>query len=137
MINLFTYGSLMCRDIMFKVADCRVDSDQAILHNFFRSKIQNEEYPGIAPRPGAVVSGVLYLGLVPEAIHRLDIFEGELYERQEVEVMSENHGSARAMTYVIKPSYRDLLTGENWSYGYFLAVGKEKFKATYLGFRAI
>jgi len=137
MINLFTYGSLMCSDIMYKVAGCRFESDQAILNDFYRSKIQNEEYPGIVPQSGSKVSGVLYLALSPEALQRLDLFEGELYQRQEVGVLSENHGRVRAMTYVIKPGYGDLLTGETWSFNHFLAVGKKKFQASYLGFQGI
>jgi gamma-glutamylcyclotransferase (GGCT)/AIG2-like uncharacterized protein YtfP len=135
MVNLFTYGSLMCSDIMFKVAGCRVDFSQASLNNFFRSKIRDKEYPGIVPQTGALVPGILYFDLSPEAIKRLDIFEGELYRRQEVEVITENHGSATAMTYVVKPQYRDLLTDEEWSFSYFLAFGKKKFEETYLGFQ--
>lgn len=135
MINLFTYGSLMCSDIMFKVADCRVDFTQATLSNFFRSKIRNKEYPGIVPQPGAMIPGVLYFDLSIEAINRLDVFEGELYRRENVEVITENHGSTTAMTYVITPQYRNLLTNKEWSFTYFLAVGKKKFEASYLGFQ--
>lgn len=137
MVNIFTYGSLMCRDIMSRVADCRIESDQAILDDFYRSKIQNEEYPGIVPQSGSKVSGVLYLNLSSEALQRLDLFEGELYQRQEVEVRSENNGKVRAMTFVIKPGYGDRLTGEAWSFNHFLAVGKKRFQASYLGFQGI
>jgi gamma-glutamylcyclotransferase (GGCT)/AIG2-like uncharacterized protein YtfP len=135
MINLFTYGSLMCSDIMFKVAGFRVDFSQANLNNFFRSKIRDEEYPGIVPQMGYQVPGVLYFDLSHETMKRLDIFEGELYRRQEVDVIIENHGSATAMTYVVKPQFRDLLTAEEWSFSYFLAFGKKKFEETYLGFQ--
>lgn len=127
----------MCSDIMFKVAHCRVDVTQATLSNFFRSKIRDKEYPGIVPQPGAMVPGVLYFDLSTEAIRRLDVFEGELYRREDVEVITGNHGSATAMTYVIKPQYRDLLTDKEWSFTYFLAVGKEKFEASYLGFQEL
>jgi gamma-glutamylcyclotransferase (GGCT)/AIG2-like uncharacterized protein YtfP len=137
MLNLFTYGSLMCSDIMFKVTGCQVDCSQATLGNFFRAKIQEREYPAIVPRPGALVSGVLYFDLPPEAINKLDVFEGEIYRRQEVDVVTDNHRTMKAMTYVIKPRYRDLLTDEEWSFGYFLAFGKKKFEETYLGFQEI
>jgi gamma-glutamylcyclotransferase (GGCT)/AIG2-like uncharacterized protein YtfP len=135
MIDLFTYGSLMCSDIMIKVTGCQLDCCQARLKEYYRSNIRNKEYPGITPRSGAMVTGVLYLDLSPEAIERLDVFEGELYQRQFVEVVTEHHGVLKAMTYVIKPQYRDLLTDEEWSFTYFLAVGKKRFEETYFGFQ--
>ncbi|MFW2364833.1 MAG: gamma-glutamylcyclotransferase family protein, partial [Desulforhopalus sp.] len=63
MINLFTYGSLMCSDIMFPVAGCRPHYTRAILKDYFRSEIVNEEYPGITPQPGALVNGIVYYNL--------------------------------------------------------------------------
>lgn len=135
MTNLFTYGSLMCNDIMIKVAGCQADFSPARLNNFFRSNIRDREYPGITPRSGAVVAGVIYHNLSFEAIQRLDAFEGELYQRQSVEVVTERHGILKVMTYVIKPQYKDLLTDEEWSFNYFLAVGKKRFEETYFGFQ--
>lgn len=135
MINLFTYGSLMCSDIMFKVAGCQSDFSSACLNNYFRSNIRDKEYPGITARSGTMVTGVLYLNLSSEAIQRLDVFEGELYQRHFVEVVTEHQGAIEAMTYVIKPQYRDLLTDEEWSFDYFLAVGKKRFEETYFGFQ--
>lgn len=137
MTNLFTYGSLMCADIMHRVAGCRAQSAEAVLMAFHRSKIIREEYPGIVPRPESKVSGVLYFRLPDEAIRRLDIFEGELYARQEVEVILPEHGVCHAMTYVIKPRYRDRLSDEEWSYAHFLAVGKARFEKDYFGFEKI
>ncbi len=137
MLNIFTYGSLMCRDIMFKVAGCRLGFSQATLTNFLRSKIRDEEYPGIVPQRGSVVTGIIYFDLSAESINRLDIFEGELYRRQKVEVITENNSSVAAMTYVIKPRYEDLLTGEEWSFSEFLAIGKKKFEESYTGFQDV
>ncbi len=134
MINLFTYGSLMCSDIFSRVAGCQPDFTQASLHNFFRSKIQSREYPGIVPQPESSVPGVIYFDLRSTALERLDAFEGELYKRQEVQVSGEHHELITAMTYVIKPRYRDLLTDEPWSFKNFLAVGKANFEETYFGF---
>lgn len=135
MINLFTYGSLMCSDIMIRVAGCQADFSPACLNNYFRSAIRDREYPGITPRRGTMVTGVLYLNLSSEPIQRLDVFEGELYRREVVEVVTEHDGVIEAMTYVIKPQYRDLLTDEEWSFNYFLAVGKKRFEQTYFGFQ--
>ncbi len=125
----------MCSDIMFKVAGCRADFTQGTLINFFRSRIIKQEYPGIVPQPGARVHGVLYLNLSAEAIERLDTFEGDLYKREEIEVITQTHSSVTAMTYVIKPQYIELLTNEEWSFSDFLSFGKKKFEDSYLGFQ--
>jgi hypothetical protein len=68
MVNLFTYGSLMCSDIMFKVAGCQLEFNQAVLNNFFRSKMHGREYPGIVQQPKAQVSGVFYYNFFFEAL---------------------------------------------------------------------
>ncbi len=127
----------MCSDIMHHVAGCRADSVPAILKDYKRSKIHGEEYPGIVAHPGDEVAGVLYLDLPPEAMERLDSFEGKQYTRQEVQLVTAHFASAKAMAYVITPENRNLLTGENWSYEHFLAVGKAKFLAAYIGFQKI
>lgn len=135
MVNLFTYGSLMCNDIMFAVTGYRVESGKAILNNFYRSGLHNEEYPGITPDSGSHVDGVLYLNLPETVIERLDVFEGEYYFRRNVQVYSEEFGDIAAMTYVIKPQFSHLLTYTEWSYSQFLEVGKKKFEKKYFGFR--
>ena len=127
----------MCSDIMFKAAGCKLQYSQALLSNFFRSKIRNEEYPGIVPKPGCTVAGVVYFDLSIKAIKRLDVFEGELYGRKEEVVITEKNHSITAMTYVIQPQYRDILTGEEWSFTDFLTGGKRKFEKTYFGFQDI
>jgi len=137
MNHLFTYGSLMCADIMQRVAGCRAQSTEAVLRDFFRSGIHREDYPGIVPRPGASVTGVLYLDLPAEAVRRLDVFEGELYERRQVEVFSPDYGVCSAMAYVVKDCYRDRLNNKEWSYAQFLATGKANFEKAYLGFDRI
>lgn len=122
---------------MFRVAGCKTNYTQATLNNFFRSKIHNEEYPGIIAQANAVVSGILYFDLAAKAIGCLDLFEGEMYQRQEVEVIMENQDQATAMTYVIKPRYQHLLTDKEWSFSEFLAVGKARFEESYFGFQEL
>lgn len=137
MINLFTYGSLMCSDIMLHAAGQQTNFAKATLKNFFCSKIRDREYPGIIPQAGTIVSGVLYYNLESEAIRRLDVFEGEMYQRQNVDISTNKDESTKAMAYVIKPQHVDLLTGEEWNFEDFLTMGKEKFIETYFGFQDI
>lgn len=124
----------MCSDIMFPVAGCRPSYTRAILKDYFRSGIMNEEYPGITPQPGALVTGIVYFNLPSAAIKRLDVFEGELYARQHIQVETEEPGLIESMTYVIKPEHSGILSWREWSYEHFLTSGKTKFKEAYFGF---
>ncbi len=135
--TIFTYGSLMCIDIMERVAGCSADNCPATLRDYSRSKVLNEEYPGILPQEKAVVSGIVYHNLPPEAVKRLDLFEGDLYERLPVTVEQETGESITAFAYVIRPEYRHLLTGKEWSFEEFLASGKKKFEEAYVGFQTV
>ena len=124
----------MCDDIMFAVVNCQLERSNAVLKDYYRSKVHNEEYPGIIPQSNSQVDGVLYLGLAEAAIERLDVFEGEYYNRQVVQVRSEKFGETEGMTYVVRPQYRHILTYTEWSLTHFLEVGKQKFEMAYFGF---
>ncbi len=137
MPHLFTYGSLMCPEIMERVAGRHAASTPATLHHFRRSRLQDLDYPGIFPDDASRVAGILYLDLSEEAIGRLDDFEGEQYLRLTVTVELDDGHTQPAMAYVLKERYRPLATGEEWDFATFLAEGKKHFLATYCGFATL
>lgn len=137
MTNLFTYGSLMCDDIMLQVSGVQPKHQKARLIGFFCSQIQGETYPGIHPAAEHYVEGVLYFDVCESAIAKLDTFEGEYYERNEITVLCSSEGEIAATAYIIKAQYNHLLTGKSWSYDNFLRHGKEEFEANYFGFNKI
>jgi gamma-glutamylcyclotransferase (GGCT)/AIG2-like uncharacterized protein YtfP len=136
MANIFTYGSLMCEDIMIRVAACRPKALPASLSGYRRSRLHGLEYPAIFPARGGEVSGILYLDLNPEALERLDIFEGEMYSREEL-VVNAGGKPLPAMAYVLKKPCHHLLTGKEWHLAEFLQGGKARFEAAYLGFASL
>ncbi len=137
MASLFTYGSLMCADIMCRVAGCRPAALSAELSGYRRSSLQGRLYPAIVPSPGGRVSGVLYLDLPASALHRLDIFEGELYRREDLAVVTGKGEEQPAMGYVLRAAYHHLLTNTPWDFAEFTARGKKPFEEAYLGFQQI
>ena len=137
MVNLFTYGSLMCSDIMLHVSGQAPENNRAYLDGYFCSQLQTEPYPAIVPQVGDQVEGKIYFDLDTTAINKLDTFEGEYYTRETVRVLSENKEPVTAMTYVIKPQYYHLLTKTPWSFKDFLHSGKQIFLAQYVGFSKI
>ena len=132
--HCFTYGSLMCEDIMSAVAGTRAASMQARLDGYRRGPVIGEDYPGMLPAPGAQVEGRLYLDLPDSAWPRLDAFEGDEYQRGEVWVALPDGRRLAAWSYVFKPAYAARLGAGEWDFERFLSTGKARFEARYLGF---
>ena len=136
--HCFTYGSLMCEDIMGAVCGTApLTPVPARLAGFRRSPVLGADYPGMVPAAGSVVEGLLYLGLPASAWPRLDAFEGDEYRRSEVEVELPDGRRLKAWTYVFKPEYAARLGEGEWDFARFLETGKARFEAQYLGFEVI
>ncbi|MBN2531080.1 MAG: gamma-glutamylcyclotransferase [Deltaproteobacteria bacterium] len=137
MRKLFTYGSLMCDDIMVHVAGpCRTIGS-ARLTDYRCVAVKNEEYPAIFNNGGYITHGVLYDQISDDGFARLDEFEGEMYERRVVAVTLEDGSTVETYTYVFKPEFAHLLTDENWQFEAFLKKGKAAFIEKYVGFTRI
>ena len=128
MRNLFTYGSLMCEDIMFAVTGEPLRHTPALLPRYRRFLVKNEQYPGVVPSVEGQVQGVVYHDISPKGWSRLDRFEGDLYTRGLVAVRYEKGDEAMAYCYVFRPEFRDRLTGEEWDFETFLRRGKKIFQ---------
>lgn len=133
-MHCFTYGSLMCEDIMSVVCGAALRFEPATLDGYRRQCVVGEHYPGMIPVRGHAVAGVLYFDLPDAAWSRLDRFEGDEYERQKVTVRLADGALEEAWTYVFRPEFAQRLTGEEWDFARFLQHGKERFIARYLGF---
>jgi hypothetical protein len=57
----------------------------AILHNHRRHRVRGADYPAVVPYPGSSVRGNIVTGLTDQDIWRLDLFEGDEYERRKVQ----------------------------------------------------
>ena len=132
--HCFTYGTLMCADIMSAVSGRKLVGEPASLGGYSRHAVRGEDYPGIRIHPNTRVQGMLYRNLDITALERLDAFEGEQYSRESVTVTLVDGSTIGADTYVIRPEYVSLLLPEDWDFDDFLAGGKARFQARYLGF---
>lgn len=133
----FTYGSLMCDDIMAAVTGRSLPGEPARLHGHARHPVLGEDYPGVVAQPDGRVDGVLYRGVDPAALARLDAFEGEMYIRRRVRVNPVGGGEREAWCYIVAPACEHLLLPGDWDHAAFLAEGKARFLARYVGFAAI
>ena len=135
--QLFTYGSLMCEDIMFAVAGATLACEPAILHDHRRFLVKDEHYPGVVPEAGGLVSGIVYRGLGAESWQRLDRFEGEMYERRPVRVCYADGRTAMVDCYLFRPEFAHRLSSTEWDFAAFLQGGKSLLQHQYCGFKVI
>lgn len=113
-MNLFTYGSLMFPEVWLRVAGQPFPSQAGVLRDFAAWKVRGETYPGLAPHPHVETPGVVYLNVFPDALARLDAFEGPFYQRTAVNIALADGESITAYAYVVAPAHRDSLEKIPW-----------------------
>jgi cation transport regulator ChaC len=127
----------MCEDILRQVAGCDAASAPAVVYGFKRRCVRGEHYPALVPAEGGRVEGVLYRDLSDAAWQRLDRFEGEMYDRQQVQVEVLDGTVLSAFTYIVRPEHADRLEAAEWDFAEFLRHGKESFQRQYVGYEAL
>ncbi|MGD8629972.1 MAG: gamma-glutamylcyclotransferase [Gammaproteobacteria bacterium] len=138
MMDLFAYGTLMCADIMRTVSGCpELVGSAGLLRDHCRLCVRGEHYPGLVPRPGASVQGIVYHAVPADARARLDRFEGDMYVRTAVEVELTDATILRVQTYLVRPEMTGLLEDRVWRLADFLRHGKADFESAYAGYSAI
>ena len=80
--------------------------------------IRNEVYPGAKRLDGSEMSGLLLCDLQEHERHLLDIFEGDEYVQQPVEVDS-SHMTTTATMYVFGEAHHDKLERTLWEFEIF------------------
>jgi gamma-glutamylcyclotransferase (GGCT)/AIG2-like uncharacterized protein YtfP len=115
---LYTYGTLQVPAIIALIVGRPLVGQPARLPGYSRFRIQNRVYPAIIPAAGGDVPGILYPGLEVAELERLDHYEGEIYERRELNVLVAEE-SVPACTYVLRPEHVHRLSEEPWDLGQF------------------
>jgi hypothetical protein len=91
----FFYGTLMAPKVLSRVCygpdfplnttkHGQLNIRSALLQNFRRHRVRHADYPAIVPCGESTVRGTLVTGLTDGDLWRLDIFEGDEYERKKV-----------------------------------------------------
>ena len=118
--RIFVYGTLQFPRIAAAVAGRPLEGLAARLHGFARFRVAGEPYPGIVPRSGASVDGLVYEGVDGPALARMDAFEGCMYQREDVTVEKlADRTPVAAQAYVVRPRWRPALAGTDWDPGAF------------------
>jgi gamma-glutamylcyclotransferase (GGCT)/AIG2-like uncharacterized protein YtfP len=134
-MNIFTYGTLMIPEVMVAVTTRKFRSIDAILKGYARFTVKGESYPGIVPAAGAATEGIIYFDVDEWSLERLDAFEGDLYQRIQIQAETKEKEILKADTYVIKPKFRSNLSSLEWNIKEFAQKHLKTFLETYTGFQ--
>jgi gamma-glutamylcyclotransferase (GGCT)/AIG2-like uncharacterized protein YtfP len=115
---LFAYGTLMFNEVFKHVTKAIVEGESALLEDYQRYYVKNAEYPGIIPEQGSSIKGVLFRDLSDQVWERLDIFEGDEYERVLLDVKTAcdyNIKIEPAWVYLYNRSMKSRLSNKIWN----------------------
>ncbi len=132
MNRLFCYGTLQVPQVIQAVTDRTYSGIKAVLRGYAIYRVKNAEYPGIVHSPGSSTEGILYDNVSDADLKVLDLFEGEFYRRQILEVCCRDHATSLAWVYVIVEQHLGILSEESWCLRDFLDNGLEKFMQAYV-----
>lgn len=127
--HLFAYGTLEIPAVMYAVTGQHHPVEAAVLPGYRRYLLANKPYPGIVPQLNADVEGMLYRNLSPQIWQRLDRYEDDFYQRQQVRVLSRRGELIEAWTYIVPVAYQHLLSQIPWDRRYFTKHRLRRFLA--------
>jgi len=128
MPRLFAYGSMMCPEVIEKLAGKPLTGVPGKVKNHRALCVRGELYPGMVQGHGGEVSGLVYT--FPSYLWpAFDAFEGEEYLRKPVRVWYDNGKRELVQAYLFRPEYRSRLIRRPWDFDAFVRDGLQSFVA--------
>lgn len=124
-VNVFAYGSLMYPEVLTALAGALPSFEDLCVQGFERRVVGGKPYPGLRENPASSVDGRLWFDIDDETLRILDGFEGSLYERRTLRLVSRRRGSVNAEAYIVPASRLHALADVPWE--------RERFERHYLG----
>jgi gamma-glutamylcyclotransferase (GGCT)/AIG2-like uncharacterized protein YtfP len=133
--RVFAYGTLIFPEVMRAVTGRTFEAEPAVLPGYRRRRIEARTYPGIVEVSEEFTEGRLYRNVDEATLARLDVFEGELYERLRLRVTLEGGEALEAWGYVVAARYEHRVSREAWDAEDFLLQHAEAFLESCRRFR--
>lgn len=114
-MNVFVSGPLMFRDLIKAVTGKVFTVESGVLHGYAQFTIKDKGQSAMIPFPDRMVEGVVYLDVDDDSLARIDAFQGNRFEREDVTVEAENGEWLEASAYCLKLRRRKILSAEEWS----------------------
>ena len=132
MNQLFCYGTLQVPQVIHAVTGRTYPGKPATLLGYAIYRVKNAEYPGIIQAADRETKGIIYENVSEKDLRVLDLFEGDFYRRQLLDVFLADGDTTSAWVYGIKDHHLDILTDECWKLEDFLDHGLESFMQGYV-----
>ncbi len=113
-MNVFVSGPLMFKEVFQAVTGKTFPAQSGLLHGYAQFAIRDEGQAAMIPFPDRAVDGVVYIDVDAEALARMDAFQGNRFEREEVTVESEAGAWLEAEAYCLKLRRRKVLSVDDW-----------------------
>ena len=116
-IRLFTYGTLEIPEVIETVTGRQFSSVTAFAEGYSRYLLKNKIYPVLIREDRGRITGTLYLDLDLDTatLAQLDDDEDTCYEKQIIQVLTEDRQTLDAWVYVLPDQRRDQLSSRRWS----------------------
>lgn len=124
--RLFVYGTLVFPEVIEALTGRVPESIPAILHGYVRYTVAGQVYPGIVKHRDSSVEGLLYTGITPEELERLNEYEDTFYELMTLDVIAGTK-NLKAFVYVVPLSSIGVLDDTPWDPELFRKNQLEKF----------
>ncbi len=129
-MEVFTYGTLMFEAVWLRVTGVRRRGTPARITGFCRRRVRGEVYPALVrAEAGEELQGILYSGVSPEELDRLDRFEGDCYRRILVTCRLDAGNTVEAHAFLFTEGHEELLAEEEWDAPLFYARHLGQFLA--------
>jgi gamma-glutamylcyclotransferase (GGCT)/AIG2-like uncharacterized protein YtfP len=132
MNRLFCYGTLQVPQVIKAVTGRTYRGVPAALRGYAIFKVTNAEFPGVIRATDSTVEGIAYENVSAKDLNLLDLFEGDFYRRQLLDVVLPDGSISKAWVYVIADSHKDVLTDKSWSLTEFIDSGLDRFMKGYV-----
>ena len=136
-MNLFVYGTLMVEAIWLSIVQGKYHGERGILQNYSRRKLRGQIYPVMIFDPGSKIEGIIYFGIHPMDLARLDDFEGDGYKRIQVMVDGRLQDPVPCQAYLDNHSDPRVILEDTWDFEYFLQHDYKKFLIAFPGWKSL
>ena len=123
----------MYEEVWDRIVEGNFEKSKGQISGYRRVAVKDEEYPGLIAGEG-IVAGCIWYGVDNNNLQRLDLFEGDYYERIPVQAINEAGDSIEVSVYRFKKDFHGLLVKKDWDVNEFERSGLNKFIERYVGF---
>jgi hypothetical protein len=128
-MDLFVCGPLFFPEVWGLITPRRLIRTNAIVNGYACLRVKAHLNPALVPLPSAIADGFLYKDVDDKIMARIDEFQGNMYQRQNVAARIETGETTVAVAHIIRSTYLPLVVKAPWN----AEVFREKYLEHFVG----